>query len=298
MKANQGGTIWVKSGTYAYNNPQNLNAVGSPTNAIKLWAVAGGTRPVFDFSGEARASSIDNDIRGMELNGHYWHVRGIEIKNASDNGMNITGTHNTVENVLFHGNGDTGLQITATEATAGDPNKAANNLILNCDSYENIDVATGGENADGYAAKLRIGPGNIFRGCRAWNNADDGWDLFAANDVVTIENCWAFANGKPPGGNNPQGDGNGFKLGGAPNGADEGGAVHVVRNTAAFENLACGYTRNNNPNNPTLTTCKVRSNGKGDYCSLSCSGSTAESTTGTAAKALARNADGSLPNLP
>ena len=68
--------------------------------------------------------------------------------------------------------------------------------MLNCDSYENLDQPTNGENADGFAAKLRIGPGNVFRGCRAWNNADDGWDFFASDDVVAIDNCWAFLNGK------------------------------------------------------------------------------------------------------
>ena len=41
----------------------------------------------------------------------------------------------------------------------------------------------------------------------AWANADDGWDLFASNDVVVIENSWAFSNGKVDG-QNPAGDGN------------------------------------------------------------------------------------------
>jgi hypothetical protein len=46
--------------------------------------------------------------------------------------------------------------------------------------------------------------------------ADDGWDLFASDDAVVIENCWAMASGKiGPGQNNTNGDGNVFKLGGA-----------------------------------------------------------------------------------
>lgn len=50
------------------------------------------------------------------------------------------------------------------------------------------------------AAKLTIGEGNTFDGCIAYNNADDGWDLFAKVETgsigaVTIQNCVAYGNG-------------------------------------------------------------------------------------------------------
>ena len=77
---------------------------------------------------------------------------------------------------------DTGIQITASGAGTG-----ANNLILNCDAHDNFDTATGGENADGIDAKLNIGPGNIFRGCRSWNNADDGYDLHTLTSASTSD---------------------------------------------------------------------------------------------------------------
>jgi hypothetical protein len=298
FKSGTGGQVWILPGTYMFSTPQNLTAVGAAAAMINISPMPGAARPVFDFSGEPQGVSTMDNNRGIELKGYYYHLKGFEVRNAADNGINITGGFNTVEDIKIHGNGDTGLQITATTAEAGDNTKAANNLILNCDSYENVDVATGGENADGFAAKLRIGPGNVFRGCRAWANADDGWDFFAANDVVVLDNCWSFLNGKPPGGMNPQGDGNGFKLGGMPDGsADEGGAVHKVTNCSAFENLACGFVRNNNPDVPSLMTCGVHSNPKGDYCQVSCSPSKTISTTGAAAKAIARNPDGSLPTL-
>jgi hypothetical protein len=299
-KANQlakaGTTIWVMSGTFKYSTTMTLDRKGSMMAPIKVWAVSG-ARPVFDFSGQARGSST---ARGIELKGDYVHIRGIEVMKAGDNGIAISGSYNTVEDVILHGNEDTGLQITVPSATVVDNSRGANNLILNCDSYENLDTATGGENADGFAAKLRIGAGNVFRGCRAWNNADDGWDLFAANDIVQIDNCWAFLNGKPSAGGNPAGDGNGFKLGGAPDASDpdQGGAVHVVTSSTAFDNLACGFVRNNNPSLPKLTTCGVNANGKGDYCSLTCTPSKTIQTTGAQAKALARNSDGTLPAVP
>lgn len=265
---------------------------GTEAMPFKLWAVAG-ARPVLDFASQPRG---DNN-RGIELSGSYWHLRGLDVRNAGDNGILISGSHNTIEDVVAHGNEDTGIQITVSSGDAGNDAFGAYNKIINCDSYENFDEANGGENADGFAAKERIGPGNEFRGCRAWNNADDGWDFFAANDVVTVDDCWAFLNGVVSG-SNPQGDGNGFKLGGAPDGADQGGAVHKLTKLAAFENKKCGYTRNNNPSTPSLSDCGTGDNGGGDFCSVSCSPTHGVSTSGSSAKGLPRMSDGSLPNLP
>ncbi|HXK16534.1 MAG TPA: right-handed parallel beta-helix repeat-containing protein, partial [Polyangiaceae bacterium] len=227
----------------------------------------------------------------------YWTLSGFEVANASDNCVAISGSHNVIDNLSIHGCGDTGLQITVGTGQVADNTRGADNLIVNTDSYENLDVATGGENADGFAAKLRIGPGNVFRGCRAFNNADDGWDFFAADDVVQIDACWAFANGKGVAGDNPAGDGNGFKLGGKPTGAGEGGAVHLVKNSFAFENLTCGFTRNSNPDVPELTDCGAKDNAT-DYCqTLSRTGEVSMSMTAAAARAVKRAADGSLPPM-
>jgi hypothetical protein len=140
----------------------------------------------------------------------------------------------------------------------------------------------------------------VFRGCRSWNNADDGWDFFASNDVVVLEDCWAFLNGKTLAGqSNTQGDGNGFKLGGAPTAGDAnmGGAVHQVTRCFAFDNVACGFVRNNNPSVPLLSMCGGRGDGKGEYCSLSNPSPVTFTMTGDQAKAVARNADGSLPAI-
>jgi len=56
------------------------------------------------------------------------------------------------------------------------------------------------EDADGFAAKLTCGEGNVFRNCIAINNCDDGWDLYTKKEtgaigVVTLENCQAIGNG-------------------------------------------------------------------------------------------------------
>jgi hypothetical protein len=285
-----GNTIWVLPGTHAYNMPVLLVKSGTSGNPIKLYADPG-ARPLIDFAQQPRGQSA---MRGIEIRGDYWHLRGLEVANAADNGVLISGSHNVVEDVVLHHNEDTGLQIMVSEGQATDATRGAHNTVLSCDSYENFDIVTNGENADGFAAKLRIGPGNVFRNCRAWNNVDDGWDLFAADDVVVIENCWAFLNGTTSRGSGADGDGNGFKLGGRPNGVGQGGAVHQVRGNSAFENVTCGFVRNNNPETPSLSQCGVGDNGD-DYCDLSCGSDYAVSITAAQAKTARRNADGSLP---
>jgi hypothetical protein len=288
-----GGTIWVLPGTYQPVQTIRIQASGTQAAPINIKAVAG-NRPLFSFM------QANTTLRGIDISGDWWHITGLELQNSADNCINISGSHNTIENVIVHGCGDTGIQITVEGDLAGDATRGASNTVLNCDSWGNLDVATGGENADGFAAKLALGAGNVFDGCRAWNNADDGWDLFAANDVVTIRNCWSFSNGKTlNGGNNPQGDGNGFKLGGAQSGTDLGGAVHIVTNSFAFDNLACGFTQNNNPRTPSLNMCGSLRNPNGNYCGTLTQAAANNAFQMTASMALTtpRNADGSLPAI-
>ena len=113
--------------------------------------------------------------------------------------------------------------------------------------------------------------------------------------------CWAIANGKiGPNQNNTFGDGNGFKLGGRgwlPNDSCQGGAVHQVSNNIALDNATCGFTRNNNPKNPSLTKCGGRGNGKGNFCSLTNSGDAMINVTGAEVIAAERDSDGNLPPL-
>lgn len=186
----------------------------------------------------------------FNLNGSYWHLKDIVFDGNVDNTQNkpaylrVSGSHNIVERVIARNNDDTGIAISAK-----DKNRQlwpAHNLILNADSYNNLDLS--GINADGFAAKLGVGPGNIFRGCISHNNADDGWDLFnkiedGPNEPVTIENSIAYANGLPF--SKPKilkgSIGNGFKLGG------EGQPVnHKVINSVAFNNNMDGFTDNFN----------------------------------------------------
>jgi hypothetical protein len=114
--------------------------------------------------------------------------------------------------------------------------------------------------------------------------------------VVVVDNCWAFSNGKVVDGTNSAGDGNGFKLGGAPTTAGEGGAVHLVTNSYAFENRACGFVRNNNPDVPSLMSCGANGNGTA-FCNLTSNPQVPITMTAAQGKAAVRNAEGSLPAI-
>lgn len=146
-------------------------------------------------------------------------MKGIDFTRSAPNtkGFTVGGNYNIVENSRFYANGDTGLQISRTDGTAQEIAEwPSYNLILNSTSFDNRDPAD--NNADGFAAKLTSGIGNIFRGCLAHNNIDDGWDLYTkagsgAIGPVLIENSAAFNNGFLTDGTVGAGDKNGFKLG-------------------------------------------------------------------------------------
>ncbi len=247
--ASAGDTICLAAGTYQLSSTIKASNSGTASDMITVTSYNGDV--TLDFSHQETSSSN----RGVTLSGDYWHWYGIEIKNAGDNGMICGGSNNIIELCRFEGNQDTGLQISAT----GDV-WPANNLILNCTSCNNIDDATM-ENADGFAAKLTCGDGNVFDGCISYNNSDDGWDLFAKTatgpiGVVTLRNCVAFRNGYTEDGRGyGDCDGNGFKLGGSGV-----GSAHVVENCIAFENWHCGFVDNNNPELYGLKNCTSYNN--------------------------------------
>ncbi len=261
-KLSAGNTIWLLEGTYEFSETIVISENNSGTaDAMKSIRAYNGADVVFDFSGQGAPS---DSRRGIVLDGDYWHFYGFEITKAADNGMLLSGNNNIIERMIFNDNQDSGLQLSRYNTSAATiADWPTNNLILNCTSKNNCDNKTM-ENADGFAAKLTCGEGNVFDGCLSYNNSDDGWDLFAKKEtgpigVVTIQNCIAFRNGYTEFGEGyGDCDGNGFKLGGSGI-----GSAHVVKNCLAFENLNCGFTDNNNPKLESLTNCTAYNNGVG-----------------------------------
>lgn len=247
--ASPGEKIYIQGGDYTFDTTINLEISGSPENVISLLAYPEDeVRPKFNFSSMSENSSN----RGLQLKGSFWYIKGIDVFGAGDNGMYIQGNNNIIEFCTFSENHDTGLQI---------GNGAANNTVLNCDSFYNADSTL--ENADGFACKLDAGTGNKFIGCRAWQNLDDGWDgyLRGADNISTIyESCWAFKNGLLKSGAVGAGDGNGFKTGGSDNKDLKHNAVY--KNCISAGNTHDGFDHNSNRGDVTMYNCSAYGNGR------------------------------------
>lgn len=239
-----GGTIWVRGGTYTRSTTVlvALGNNGASGNTKKIYAYSTEV-PVFDFASMA----YDGENRGFKIVGDYWHVKGITMKNAGDNGMIVMGDYNTIENCKFQANRDSGLQIARYLSSVPTSDWPKGNLIKGCTSWDNLDPDNG-EDADGYACKLSVGAGNVFENCYSHHNVDDGWDLYTYSDYdpigpVKITACTASYNGTTSSGQTFSGsDGNGFKLGG------EGVSIrHTVLNSLSTNNKKDGFTANSNP---------------------------------------------------
>ena len=239
-----GRTILLKGGTYALDKTVIVERGVNGTADAKIYMIAdpeAATRPVLDFQGRCA---------GMILAGDYWYFQGFDVTRSANaqKGIQVSGSYNTVDNVMTYKNGNTGLQISRYKSTDNWEDWPSHNLILNCTSYLNADA--GYEDADGFAAKLTVADGNVFDGCIAAYNADDGWDLFAKVETgaigqVVIQNCVAFKNGYALDENGQEvdaGNGNGFKMGGSSISGH-----HILRNSVSFGNKAKGIDSNSCP---------------------------------------------------
>lgn len=239
-----GQKILIKEGTYDLSSTVKVERGINGTADAMIYMIAdpeAGSRPVLDFGGKCA---------GMILAGDYWYFQGFDVTRSADaqKGIQVSGNHNILDQIKAYKNGNTGIQISRYLGTDQFNQWPAHNTILNCSSYLNADK--GYEDADGFAAKLTVGQGNVFDGCIAAYNADDGWDLFAkvqsgSIGVVTIQNCVAFKNGYILDENGREinaGNGNGFKMGG-----DSMPGAHVLKNSVAFANKAKGIDSNSCP---------------------------------------------------
>lgn len=249
--AQPGQEIVLLGGTYKLTKGITVNRGhnGTEDRPIVLMS-APNERAVLDFTG-----CNDN---GITLAGNYWHVYDMEIMNTGKVGVHITGNHNIAEKLTVHDSGNTGIQISGseTELKAMWPSY---NLVQSCESYNNCDALA--NDADGFAAKLTVGDGNIFRYCIAHHNIDDGWDLYAKSTTgpigeVIVEKSVTYANGKLTTGD-LVGEGNGFKLGG-----ESQPVAHVLRDSISFDNLKNGVFSNSNPSCKVNNVISVHNGGK------------------------------------
>jgi hypothetical protein len=248
-RAAAGDTIYLRGGTYSFSSTVTIPQTSNGTSAARTTLAAyGSEKPVLNFSAQSESSSN----RGLQLYGSYWHLRGFTVERAGDNGIYVGGSNNVIERTVTRHNRDTGLQLGRISSSTPSSAWPANNLVLSAESHDNVD--SDGEDADGFAAKLTTGKGNVFRYAVAHNNIDDGWDLYTKPDTgaigpVTIEDSLAYDNGTlSNGGQAGNGDRNGYKLGG-----DDIAVNHVVRRSIAYDNGKHGFTWNSNPGTMTIS---------------------------------------------
>ncbi|MET9112624.1 carbohydrate-binding protein [Streptomyces longwoodensis] len=245
-----GGTIYLRGGTYAYAStitvPEGSDGTQSARTTLSAYP---GETPILNFAAQTESPSN----RGLQLNASYWRVYGLVVEHAGDNGIYVGGSHNVIERTVTRYNRDTGLQLGRIASTTPSSRWPSDNLVLSAESHDNAD--SDGEDADGFAAKLTTGTGNVFRYAVSHHNIDDGWDLYTKTDTgaigpVTVEYSLSYGNGTLSDGTvNANGDRNGYKLGG------DGIAVgHVVRHSVAYRNGKHGFTYNSNPGAMTVTS--------------------------------------------
>lgn len=256
-----GQAVYVLPGTYNLTKSTGVwkynNGSGETGRKYLMKDPASSGDVVMDFGGSYASKKFVSNT--FDFSGDYWTIEGIKFANGG--GVRVGGNHNILKNCEFYGHSNSGLSISRTDGAANKADWPSYNQIISCNSYENRDKSD--NNADGFAAKLTCGEGNVFRYCIAAYNADDGWDLFSkggtgAIGAVEIYDSVCFANGYTLDGGElvaTRGDGNGFKMGGS------GIAVnHKVYNSYSFGNRANGFTNNSDPMG-TYSNCIGYNNG-------------------------------------
>ncbi len=266
-KLTAGDVLYLRGGQYDLNNNLSITRNGTADKMITICPYED-EKPILDFRTE------NNKTNGVTVKGNYLHIKGITIRYAGYKGIWLEeAKYCILEQLDVYGCCNAGIQLRS----------GGNNTVVNCDSHDNFDYQDNGGNADGFADKQGDAcPGNVYIGCRSWNNSDDGWDSFqrVTDGTPTVYiNCITYNNGpatydlsehprvlgKDAGlscftdkdlknfanGGNP----NGFKLGGQ-------GTNH---NTELYRCLAVGhrskgFDQNNNAGNMKVINCTAYDN--------------------------------------
>jgi hypothetical protein len=142
-------------------------------------------------------------------------VRNARMRNPTNNCMGIYASeigNIYLKNVTSSYNGGPGIWLRGYDTA----------YVINCDvhhNYDSLDAVHPGGGGDGFALSSRGEATDTFKltvvtGCRAWNNADDGFDI-GSTKQLHVYNNWSFNNGYHAYGYTSvpaSGDGVGIKL--------------------------------------------------------------------------------------
>lgn len=258
--AQPGDFVYLRGGVYVMQESQisqregiyaritTLNKSGEEGRPITYKAYQE-EKPVFDCSA-VKPEGLR--VTAFFISGSWLRLEGLEVIGVQvtikDSTQSICfesqGSNNVFERLSMHDGQAIGIYHV----------RGSNNLFLNCDAWNNWDRTSEdgmGGNVDGFGCHPKTGStGNVFRGCRAWFNSDDGFDCIGAYEAITFEHCWAFYNGYSPKFERLA-NGLGFKIGGFGGRSVEDLPKpiprHVVRYCIAVGNKTSGFYANHHP---------------------------------------------------
>ncbi len=255
-----GETVYLRGGTYSLKESQIAQTRGVFARVIVL--DKSGTRdkpityrayedeqPIFEFT---NVKPKNQRVSAFYVSGSWLRIVGLEVTGVQVTMRGHTqsiciesqGSNNILERLRLHDGQAIGIYHV----------RGSDNLFLNCDAWNNWDNVSEdgrGGNVDGFGGHPTSGSkGNVFRGCRAWYNSDDGYDCISAHEAVVFENCWAMYNGYSAK-LEKLADGNGFKAGGYGSTSAERLPRtiprHIVRHCISVGNKAAGFYANHHP---------------------------------------------------
>ena len=249
-----GDIIYVRGGTYTYAMMGQTVLSGKSGTSGNLITISNypGENPVLNFS----SSTFSSQVIGIWVHdANYIHLKGIRVTSITQPGNGSAVQYGLL---LYDNASNCIFEQIETDHIGGwgvhISDYCNNNLFLNCDSHHNSDRYSSDSwgGADGFQSNSwnqgagQTSTGNIFRGCRAWMNSDDGWDLRRADGVWTLENCWSFWNGYQPGQRTGDadvmsiaGDGMGLKFG-TNFSANTTAIKKIAKSCLIFENAHTG----------------------------------------------------------
>lgn len=182
-KLTAGDVLYLRGGQYDLNNNLSITRNGTADKMITICPYED-EKPILDFRTE------NNKTNGVTVKGNYLHIKGITIRYAGYKGIWLEeAKYCILEQLDVYGCCNAGIQLRS----------GGHNTVVNCDSHDNFDYQDNGGNADGFADKQGDAcPGNVYIGCRSWNNSDDGWDSFqrVTDGTSTVYiNCITYNNG-------------------------------------------------------------------------------------------------------
>jgi uncharacterized repeat protein (TIGR02059 family) len=239
-----GDILYIRGGTYTgmYGSGHGVNISGkSGTSSSPITVTAyPGEIPILDCASLSTSAGVNFGILMRSCN--YWHLKGLTVKNVREyrNLHKSSGGSPTAGWELGNSKDVTFELCNVVESGNGFTlNGTVYNIsYINCDAYKNYDYYDSGGLANGFNGNIRNNSTVSYKGCRAWANSDDGWDMYGGAGYIEYIDCWAYRNGKDV----PIiGNGDGFKLGYDNSSTELPGAQRTLKNCISADNYLMGF---------------------------------------------------------